>query len=346
MKVHYFNILLFALPLNILVKKCHVRSTQKNPSITQKIPTTRRLCECDPYMPNYDNDLEMKEVMDNFSKQTLQRFHEYDERLQSKRKQCKDKCDKEIQKIILKDKIDKELMDKFSTLQTDIQSDAIPTCVCEKSMAEKVEKGCLRCAQNLGGIVVPSSGVIGEIGAFAVYAWKTTALDVATKYALTEATKAATRAGVKAVKLKIQGLRVIFSNPREGYFDISGIVTEANFNSPTALHKSAMELASKSCKFGGRESTSSFCSTIQNGDTTTFRELAEAGSAKFKTTFEAQKGAIEAAQEKAIETTFMSNQTAIIASIVAIVVIVLIMVIIYLILRYRRKKKMKKKLQK
>ncbi|SOV83956.1 rifin PIR protein, putative [Plasmodium reichenowi] len=67
-------------------------------------------------------------------------------------------------------------MDKFSVLETDIQSDAIPTCVCEKSIADKVEKGCLRCAQNLGGIVAPSTGVLGEIAAFAVKAWKDAAI--------------------------------------------------------------------------------------------------------------------------------------------------------------------------
>ncbi|KNG78515.1 rifin [Plasmodium falciparum IGH-CR14] len=50
-------------------------------------------------------------------------------------------------------------------------------------------------------------------------------------------------------------------------------------------------------------------------------------------------------QTDVINTIYMSNQTAIIASIIAILIIVLIMVIIYLILRYRRKKKMKKKLQ-
>ncbi|CDO62033.1 rifin, partial [Plasmodium reichenowi] len=161
MKVHYINILLLALPLNILVyNQWNHKSTTPHPT-----PSTRLLCECELYEPaNYDNDQEMKRVMENFNRQTSQRFKEYDERLQSKRKKCKEQCDKEIQKIILKDKLEKELMDKFATLHTDIQSDAIPTCVCEKSLADKVEKGCLRCTQNLGGIVAPSSGVLAGIG--------------------------------------------------------------------------------------------------------------------------------------------------------------------------------------
>ncbi|KOB89681.1 hypothetical protein PFDG_05234, partial [Plasmodium falciparum Dd2] len=56
------------------------------------------------------------------------------------KQKCKDECDKEIQKIIIKDKLQKELMHKFATLHTDIQSDAIPTCVCEKSLAVKGER--------------------------------------------------------------------------------------------------------------------------------------------------------------------------------------------------------------
>ncbi|KOB87524.1 hypothetical protein PFDG_03709 [Plasmodium falciparum Dd2] len=124
MKVHYINILLFALPLNILEHNKNEPHT--TPNHTQ---TTRSLCECKLYSPtNYDSDPEMKRVMQQFVDRTTQRFHEYDERMQSKRMQCKEQCDKEIQNIILKDKLEKELMDKFATLQTDIQSDAIPTC--------------------------------------------------------------------------------------------------------------------------------------------------------------------------------------------------------------------------
>ncbi|CDO61980.1 rifin, partial [Plasmodium reichenowi] len=181
MKVHYFNILLFALPLNILV-----HNQRNHKSILQHIRTTRLLCECDIYIPNYDSDPQMKEVMEIFNKQTQQRFHEYDERMKTTHQKCKEQCDKEIQKIILKDKLEKELMDKFATLQTDIQSDAIPTCFCEKSIEDKMEKGCLRCAQNLGGIVAPSSGVLGEIAALALSGWKTAAIDAATKYAMAQ----------------------------------------------------------------------------------------------------------------------------------------------------------------
>ncbi|CDO61894.1 rifin [Plasmodium reichenowi] len=127
MKVHYINILLFALPLNILV------NSHKKPRTTQKIPTTRSLCECELYAPvNYENDLQMKEVMDNFNKQTQRRFHEYDDRMVEKRKQCKERCDKESQKIILKDKLEKELTEKFTTLETKITTDDFRLCRMDK----------------------------------------------------------------------------------------------------------------------------------------------------------------------------------------------------------------------
>ncbi|ETW57364.1 hypothetical protein PFUGPA_00644 [Plasmodium falciparum Palo Alto/Uganda] len=161
MKIHYTNILLFPLKLNILV------NTQQIPSITPRhTPTIRLLCECELYVPNCDNDPEMKRVMQQFHDRTTQRFQEYDERLQERRQICKDKCDKEIQKIILKDKLEKELMDKFSTLQTGIQNDAIPTCVCEKSLADKVEKNCMKC----GGILGTAVPELGAIGGTVVYA--------------------------------------------------------------------------------------------------------------------------------------------------------------------------------
>ncbi|KYN93012.1 rifin, partial [Plasmodium reichenowi] len=115
MKVHYINILLFALPLNILV------NNHKKPSITpHHTQTNRSLCECELYMPNYDNDPQMKSVMQQFEDRASQRFHEYDERIQTTRQKCKDRCDKEVQKIILKDKLEKQMEQQLTTLETKI----------------------------------------------------------------------------------------------------------------------------------------------------------------------------------------------------------------------------------
>ncbi|EUR72746.1 hypothetical protein PFBG_02321 [Plasmodium falciparum 7G8] len=366
MKVHYMNILLFAVPLNILA------NTHKKPSIRPRhIQTTRLLCECELYMPNYDNDPEMKRVMQQFHDRTTQRFQEYDEKLQEKRQICKDTCDKEIQKIILKDKIEKELTEKFSSLHTDIQSDDIPTCICEKSLAEKAEKGCLRCGSILGA-AMPEVGSIGGGLLYALNAWKPAAI-IAAK-------EAAEKLGIAAGKVagNIKGMEVVSSGLQhigvhELFPDIfKNFVTTGHYNEITTIANSILVKYNSTCKSlktGFTPSTS--CTNFQLNlgihiaDGTQYgnpygipastaipqrlgvllgeaTQTAEAEAAKVRTITSSK---IITEEEGVINTIYMSNQTAIIASIIAVVVIVLIMVIIYLILRYRRKKKMKKKLQ-
>ncbi|SOV78733.1 rifin PIR protein, putative [Plasmodium reichenowi] len=340
MKVHYINILLFALPLNILVYN------QRNHYITAYTHTNRSLCECELHSPaNYDNDPQMKRVMQQFEDRTTQRFHEYDDRIIEKRKQCKEKCDKEIQKIILKDKLEKQMEQKLTTLETKIDTDDTPTCVCEKSIADKVEKGCLRCAQNLGGIVAPSSGVLGGIGEAAISVLKPTAITSATNEAIAEATALATEAGMEAVRHEINVLSAYFTK-ENGVFNLTPIVKETTYNNVDALFETAEELFSETCKVKGTTSTSSFCnSTIYDINQIVLKDWVKAGITKYNATFSSQKELLETAKVGAVKATYAGYHTSIIASIVAIVVIVLIMVIIYLILRYRRKKKMKKKLQ-
>ncbi|ETW58006.1 hypothetical protein PFMC_06097 [Plasmodium falciparum CAMP/Malaysia] len=80
----------------------------------------------------------MKSVKENFDRRTSQRFEEYEERIQEKRRKCKEQCDKDIQEIIEKDRMD-------------------------KSLAEKVEKCCLICGCGLGGGVAPFVGLFGGI---------------------------------------------------------------------------------------------------------------------------------------------------------------------------------------
>ncbi|SOV77765.1 rifin PIR protein, putative [Plasmodium reichenowi] len=342
MKTHYINILLFALPLNILV---HNQRNHKNTTHhTPKIPTTRLLCECDLYMPNYNNEPQMKSVMENFNKQTQQRFHEYDDRMVEKRKRCKDKCDKEIQKIILKDKLEKQMAEQFATLHTDIQSDSIPTCFCEKSLADKVEKGCLRCGSVFGGGVVPSVGLLGGIGQLGLDVWKTAAIKTATKEAISEATKAAMQEGMKAVSLKIEGLSKSFFKA-DGFVDLSSIVNKLTYKNGDALVEAAKKVIGEACKNERGNLTSFYNTTIRNTGELNIKNFAEAGRSAFKTTLASKTEEFEAANLATVDATYGGCQTAIIASIVAILVIVLIMVIIYLILRYGRKKKMKKKLQ-
>ncbi|SPJ13147.1 rifin PIR protein,putative [Plasmodium sp. DRC-Itaito] len=360
MKVHYINILLFAHALNILV------NTHKNEPHTSPHhkPTTRLLCECELYAPaNYDSDPQMKEVMDNFNKQTQERFHEYDERLQSKRKQCKDKCDKEIQKIILKDKLEKELMDKFSTLDTDIQSDAIPTCICEKSLADKVEKGCLRCGGVLGGGVAPGVGILGGMG---IHAWKLGALATATKYATAKGLALGKIYG--ELKGKVEVMEQLGAFYVEELFPkiFQTFDTTSRYTEVTTLTNSILEkygtirnsMDPKVAKYfprfqhllrtyvenGGTEGTDP-----SNAIPKWLNFILEEATEKAKVAEAAAKveaaNAIEVQQTNVINTICGSWETTIIAAVVAIVIIVLVMLIIYLILRRRRKKKMKKKVQ-
>ncbi|EWC75603.1 surface antigen [Plasmodium falciparum UGT5.1] len=379
MMLNYTNILLFYLSLNILSSSSEVYNQRNHNSTTPhtpKIPTTRSLCECELYVPvNYDNDWEMKSVMENFNKQTQQRFEEYDERMQSKRKQYKDKCDKEIQKIILKDKLEKELMDKFATLDTDIQSDAIPSCVCEKSIAEKVEKTCSKCAGVLGGGIAPGWGLVSGI----VYTgWKAAALAAAKKAAIAAGKAAGKIAGdIEGAAKVIAQVESQFRLSTIGVKELGSVINGTNYtnvsNITTAIYNkfrvSCVPPAPVSGDVSGPfrilATDEAFCDSvwpktfsgnsgsravsakdtitnIVNGIVadakTAAGATAEAVTQDTTTTLTAQKTGV-------VQTTYMGYQTPIIASIVAIVVIVLVMVIIYLILRYRRKKKMKKKLQ-
>ncbi|ETW43492.1 hypothetical protein PFNF135_02405 [Plasmodium falciparum NF135/5.C10] len=89
MKLHYSNILLlYALNINILITSSSNVNIQRYSYKTSHTPNTktrkshRSLCECELYAPsNYDNDPEMKAVMQGFDRQTSQRFEEYNERL-------------------------------------------------------------------------------------------------------------------------------------------------------------------------------------------------------------------------------------------------------------------------
>ncbi|SPJ13135.1 rifin PIR protein,putative [Plasmodium sp. DRC-Itaito] len=339
MKVHCINILLFAHALNILVNN-HTKTSITHH--TRKIPSTRSLCECDLYMPNYDNDPQMKEVMQQFEDRSSQRFHEYDERMMEKRKQCKDQCDKEIQKIILKDKLEKELTEKFSTLDTDIQSDAVPTCVCEKSIADKVEKGCLRCGGVLGGGVAPGWGLLCGVG----YAgWKVGAPVAAKAAAKVQAAFAAIEKGMEAA---VDGLKIVNGLEMLLGGNIKDLVTPTNFYSPDALVAVVENVQKTKCVVPDA-SSGTFCNAFERVFDSAMKpktvHAAKDGFAAYETEFASKTKIFTGKNLAAVEAANTSYQTTIIASIVVIVVIILIMVIIYLILRHRRKKKMKKKLQ-
>ncbi|ETW46408.1 hypothetical protein PFMALIP_05650 [Plasmodium falciparum MaliPS096_E11] len=308
MKLHYSKILLFSLPLNILVTSSYAHNKNK-PYITPHARTTtsRVLSECDIETSIYDNDPDMKYVKENFDRQTSQRFEEYEERMIKNRQKCKEQCEKDIKQIILKDKID-------------------------KSLEEKIEKGCLRCGCGLGGV---AAGV-GIIGPAAVKGLENAALLAASQMGID--------VGIKAA---IDGLGNIVGLIDFGLIDWAGMVAGITFFKPISLVSIVSEVYYK-CIDLGNSFDFLFCRATKAWDAqrstlgleTVSRQAAEVAGAAGR--------AAKAAEEAQIgEVTIASSNaySAIGYSVLAILIILLIMVIIYLILRYRRKKKMNKKVQ-
>ncbi|SPJ08110.1 PIR protein, putative [Plasmodium sp. DRC-Itaito] len=339
MKVYYINILLFALPLNILVTLYLVynqRNHKRTTSHTPKIPTTRLLCECELYAPvNYDNDPQMKKVMDNFNKQTQQRFEEYDERMKTKRQKCKDNCDKEIQKIILKDKLEKQMAQQLTTLDPNISTEDIPTCICEKSVADKMEKFCLNCGKNMGAIA-PWWGLVSGL----VYAgW----INAATATAIELATKKGIEAGIQVVIAKIKGIS-FFSMLTDVQWQ--NFITESYYSTVSGLREAVTNALTSSQK-----TCAPSCEKINQA----LNVLPKAGEKFGQYVAAGQKAASEETAKMIPTYTIkeMNKVTStgailsdpILLSFIVIVIVVTILLIIYLILRHRRKKKMKKKLQ-
>ncbi|CAB39120.1 rifin [Plasmodium falciparum NF54] len=316
MKIHYINILLFALPLNILVnnQRNHNNSTYHT-SNTKTIKSHRSLCECKLYaQSNYENDQEMKDVIKEFNDRTAQRFEEYNERMQVKKNQCKEQCDKEIQQIILKDKIEKELTERFSALETKIDTNDILTCICEKSVADKVEKTCVKCGRILG-TAVPELSLIGGIAVYAA------AQSATMKTFISETIDVLNRIG---------GMSQLFGAK------ISQFVTPSIYGKPMTLVTTILSEKEKLCLCVANKKKL-LCGGIERS----FEQNLPARIA-----YAVNQGVHTANETWATATTpttFLTNPF--VASSIAIMIIVAIVLIIYLILRYRRKQKIKKKIQ-
>ncbi|SCM18887.1 PIR protein, putative [Plasmodium sp.] len=349
MKLHYTKILLFFFPLNILLTSYHAHNKNK-PSITPhhtRTTTSRLLSEYDTESSIYDSDEEINSVKEIFERQMSQRFEEYEERMITQRQKYKEQRDKDIQKIIHKDKM-------------------------EKNLAEKIEKGCLRCGCGLGGV----AGSIGLFGGVAINIWKHAALDAAIAKAIAEGTaniSAAANAAGAAEIIKL--IKSTYSVDELGVTVLKSFLHAKKYNDVTSITQAVQKLHFEKCilrssgglrfPFADTNRNIPICqsvwkhteaaSTIKKGissteviKTTVETMMSEAegpANAAAEAARESAINAIKAGEADVINTIFMSKQTAIIASVVAILVIVLVMIIIYLVLRYRRKKKMKKKAQ-
>ncbi|CDO61573.1 rifin [Plasmodium reichenowi] len=342
MKLHFSKILLFILALNILVTSSSSVYTKNKPYITpHHTQTNRSLRECDTQSSIYDKDVEIKSVKDIFDRKTSQRFEEYEERMKDKRQKRKEERDENIKKIIEKDKMD-------------------------KSFAEKVEKGCLKCGCGLGGVAA-SVGLFGGLG---IYGWKSAALatakEAAEKFGAAQGAIAGAEEGVKVVIAGIKDLGELFldGKPLESFIDVTKYMKVSFISDNVYSNYSTICLPSRSAS--GVPSLGNLnhaiCKLVRpNTQGTLNRDAVKALiEAKVKeivtqgTQAASDKAAGVAATKTAeaiktstdaIEATSTHLYSAIGYSILAILIIVLVMIIIYLVLRYRRKKKMKKKAQ-
>ncbi|KNG76603.1 rifin [Plasmodium falciparum IGH-CR14] len=287
---------------------------KNKPSITPnhtRNTTSRLLSEYDLYIPNYDKDQDMKSVKENFDRQTSKRFEEYDERMKDKRKKCKEQRDKDIQKIILKDKM-------------------------EKSLEEKVEKVCLRCGCGLGGVVAG----VGIFGALGIYGWERAAIEIAKEIGMNKATSYGVTKGIEAT---IEGLKGMHGFGQLPGVNIPAMVTEKTFNNANFLipniQKSYYELCSN---IPSGSPNPLFCNSVKSkasifyGPTHTIATDSGKLAAKTTTQFSTKFIADEISE---VTTASYNSYVAIGYSVLAILIILLVIVIIYLILRYRRKKK-------
>ncbi|ETW31714.1 hypothetical protein PFFCH_00854 [Plasmodium falciparum FCH/4] len=307
MKVHCYNTLLFSLLLNTLLLSSSQENNKNKPYITSHTPTTtsRVLSECDLYMSSYVNDPDMKSVKENFDRQTSQRFEQYEERINVKRQKCKEQCDRDIQKIIVKDKV-------------------------EKSLSEKVEKGCLRCGCGLGGV---AAGV-GIFGALGTYGWKVAATATAIEFSTQEGIKAGIQAAIEQIKITVFNslLNVEWLNfiNASNYNSIAGLV-EAVKAAVVSTERTS-ELSSNTM-----DRVRNALSEAENWFSPAVREGTQTTASTITT--------VQRTQLVDVTATSTYSYMAIAYSVIAILIIVLVMIIIYLILRYRRKKKMNKKAQ-
>ncbi|EWC78001.1 hypothetical protein C923_01329 [Plasmodium falciparum UGT5.1] len=147
-------------------------------------------------------------------------------------------------------------MDKFATLHTDVQSDAIPTCICEKSIADKAEKFCLNCGKNMGAIA-PWWGLVCGVG----YAgWS--------HYVATTVAEAATNAGMKVVinVLKTLGAEKLIPEICEKISSTGNYANIINFTSIISTEFEA-SCAVMSSTGANQAMDTSMCMIVQKGST-------------------------------------------------------------------------------
>ncbi|ETW51045.1 hypothetical protein PFMALIP_00910 [Plasmodium falciparum MaliPS096_E11] len=183
------------------------------------------------------------------------------------------------------------------------------------SVADKIEKTCLKYGGALGGGVMPGLGLIGGNSVY-----------ILANYETINAFIAKTIEELKG----ISGITKLFGAK------ISQFVTPAVFRKPMSLVTTILSEKEKLCLCAANKNEL-LCGGVNPNVPETLPQKIEVA------VNEVLSSVNDTWATATTPTTFFTNP--IILSAIAILVIVIIMVIIYLILRYRRKQKMKKKLQ-
>ncbi|SOV84198.1 rifin PIR protein, putative [Plasmodium reichenowi] len=196
----------------------------------------------------------------------------------------------------------------------------------EKSLADKIEKGCLRCGCALGGGVLPIWGLVGGL-------WYATWSQYVTQKALA----AGIEKGITTVVSELKDVAQSFSRIN---IHISEMVNAETYRCPNSLTTSIYAAKENACV--GNMVVAEACTEVGEGGNPFWFNL--------KVLNATTKGisAAKSAEEAEIATANAASAhlfSAIGYFILAILIIVLVMIIIYLVLRYRRKKKMNRKAQ-
>ncbi|CDO61824.1 rifin, partial [Plasmodium reichenowi] len=237
-------------------------------------------------------------------------FEEYEERMKDKRQKRKEERDKNIEAIIEKDKM-------------------------EKSLAEKVEKGCLKCGCTLGGGVLPVWGLVSGL-------WYGTWLQYLSGKALPAGISEGIKEGLKQIFQIVREFRGIDDFPT---ITVSEMLSSGKFTKSVNLFDMVQHINYSLYNELEEGSYSQFWTYVsgiaEDVSITEFNTRHSANIAAVANAVEEGKAAAIAVEHA--KYTHLYN--AIGYSVLAILIIVFVMIIIYLVLRYRRKKKMNKKAQ-
>ncbi|KYN93003.1 rifin, partial [Plasmodium reichenowi] len=221
-----------------------------------------------------------------------------------KRQKYQEKHDKNIQEIIQKDKMD-------------------------KSLAEKIEKGCLKCGCGLGGVAA-SVGIFGAV-----------VVNELTKAAMLAAARKGTAIGIKSA---IQGFKTKFGLETICGHPLNTVLNDNNFKHLMTLNQLVQGQYNAICEPNPSNTASALCSYKGSTDAQTYQGIV-AKAQKLATDAHQAATAAEEAEITLANAISTYSYSAIGYSVLAILIIVLVMLIIYLVLRYRRKKKKNKKAQ-